>query len=277
VSADEVRARSLLVVDDEDRPRVVLGRVDPLMDVWGLLVLGVDGKPCVLAAGGVGESFVSVQHDQRDAMSMRATDGDGSVTVVDRDSSGFGTRRTVSWFSKKHGRPMQAREWVKLHLVVGVRTHVVTAVEVPGWSANDAPYLSSLLTGTARHFDVREVSADKDYLTKRNVDAIERAGAAPFIPFKSNTVTPTDDSAWSRMWHLYSFNRARFLDHYHRRSNVEPAFAMIKAKFGDDMSGKSDTAQVNEVLCKVIARNLCVLIQSFYELGVNPTFASPAA
>lgn len=38
------------------------------------------------------------------------------------------------------------------------------------------------------------------------------------------------------------------------------------------MLGKSDTAQVNEVLCKVIAHNLCVLIQSFYELGVDPTF-----
>lgn len=190
------------------------------------------------------------------------------------DSSGFGTRRTVSWFSKKHGRPMTAREWVKLHLIVGVRTHVVTGVEVTGWSANDAPYLSSLVRATATNFDVREVSADKAYLSRHNLAAIEKVGAAPFIPFKSNNVEPSGDSAWSRMWHLYSYNRETFLEHYHRRSNVESAFSMIKAKFGDDVYGRSDTAQVNEVLCKVIAHNLCVLIQSFYELGVDPSFGS---
>jgi hypothetical protein len=165
---------------------------------------------------------------------------------------------------------MNAREWVKLHLMAGVRTHIVTDVEVSGWAANDAPYLPSLVEGTAANFDVREVSADKGYVTNRNAAAVERVGAVPFMPFKVNTVAPTDDSVWSRMWHYYSFNRDSFLGHYHRRSNVETVFAMIKAKFGDDVLAKSDTGQVNEVMCKVLAHNLCVLIQSFYELGIDP-------
>lgn len=190
------------------------------------------------------------------------------------DSSGFGTKRTVTWLSKKHGRPMSAREWVKLHLMAGVRTHIVTGVEVTGWTAADSPYLPQLVDRTAANFDVREVSADKGYLTKSNADAIERVGAVPFMPFKSNSVEPTGDTAWTRMWHYYSYNRSAFLNHYHRRSNVETVFAMIKAKFGDDVLSKSDTAQVNEVLCKVIAHNLCVLIQSFYELGIDPGFIS---
>ncbi|MDQ1446572.1 MAG: hypothetical protein QOI20_3036 [Acidimicrobiaceae bacterium] len=193
------------------------------------------------------------------------------------DSSGFGTKRTVSWFSKKHGRPMTQREWVKLHMIVGVRTHVVTGVEVTGWTAADSPYLPGLVERTAEHFDVREVSADKGYLTKSNAAAVERAGAVPFMPFKSNTVEPAGDTPWSRMWHYYSYNRSAFLNHYHRRSNVETAFAMIKARFGDDVLGRSDQAQVNEVLCKVVAHNLCVLIQSFYELGIEADFVSPGA
>lgn len=49
--------------------------------------------------------------------------------------------------------------------------------------------------------------------------------------------------------------------------------AMIKAKFGAAVKSKSPTAQVNEVLCKVLAHNICVLIQSFYELGIESTFA----
>ena len=35
---------------------------------------------------------------------------------------------------------------------------------------------------------------------------------------------------------------------------------------------KTPVAQANEVLCKVLAHNLCVLVQSFYEFGVEPEF-----
>ena len=68
------------------------------------------------------------------------------------------------------------------------------------------------------------------------------------------------------------FNRENFLQHYHKRSNVETVFSMIKAKFGSSVRAKSPIAQVNEVLCKVLCHNICVLIQSIYELGLEPTF-----
>lgn len=47
---------------------------------------------------------------------------------------------------------------------------------------------------------------------------------------------------------------------------------MIKAKFGGFVRSKTPTAQRNEVLCKVLAHNLCVLVQAFFELGVAPEF-----
>ena len=74
--------------------------------------------------------------------------------------------------------------------MAGVRTHIVTAVEVTPQSANDAPFLPALAATTAENFTLREVSADKGYLTKSNAEAVEQLGAVPFIPFKS---TP-----WSR-------------------------------------------------------------------------------
>ena len=72
------------------------------------------------------------------------------------------------------------------------------------------------------------------------------------------------------------FNREDFLAHYHKRSNAETTFSMIKGKFGDRLRSKTRTAQVNEALCKVLAHNLCCLIQSIYELGIEPTFWSEA-
>ena len=48
---------------------------------------------------------------------------------------------------------------------------------------------------------------------------------------------------------------------------------MIKAKFGGSVRSKTPVAQVNEVLAKVLCHNICVLIQSAYELGVGSVLA----
>ncbi len=47
---------------------------------------------------------------------------------------------------------------------------------------------------------------------------------------------------------------------------------MIKSKFGDSLRSKTDTAMINESLAKVLCHNICCLIQSHYELGIEATF-----
>ena len=117
------------------------------------------------------------------------------------------------------------------------------------------------MDATAQNFDMAEVSADKAYLSKRNLTLVEGVGAVPFIPFKWNT-TPMlalQDSPWSRMYHLFAYNREEFLRRYHKRSNVETAFSMIKGKFGDAVLSKSPTGMANEVLAKVLCHNVVVV------------------
>jgi len=60
--------------------------------------------------------------------------------------------------------------------------------------------------------------------------------------------------------------------HYHKRSNVETTFHMLKSKFGVALRSKSKTAQINEALCKVLAHNLCCPIQNMFELNIKPEF-----
>lgn len=74
------------------------------------------------------------------------------------------------------------------------------------------------------------------------------------------------------MWHYYNFNRDAFLSHYHKRSNVESTMWMIKSKLGASVRSKTPVAQVNEVLLKVLCHNIVVLVQSIYELGLEPMF-----
>jgi hypothetical protein len=47
---------------------------------------------------------------------------------------------------------------------------------------------------------------------------------------------------------------------------------MIKWKFGDSVRSKGDVAMINEVLCKILAHNLCCLIQEQCELGIETEF-----
>jgi transposase len=140
---------------------------------------------------------------------------------------------------------------------------------VSGPDNNDSPYLPELARTTAKGFQLRDVSADKGYLSKAKADAVEQLGASPFIAWKSNNVEPPAGSAWARMWHMFNYHRDEYMTRYHARSDVETTFSMVKRKFGDTLRGKTETAQDNEVLCKVLAHNLCCLVHAFHELGID--------
>jgi len=192
-----------------------------------------------------------------------------------QDSTGFSTVTYDRWFDQKHGKLKAKHNWVKLHVMVGTATNVVTGVKVS--NEGDSPLLPGLLEQTARNFDVKEVSADKAYLSKKNLEAIEAVGATPFIPFKSNSVPMSNSPHWRKMWAHFSLRSEDFLNHYHRRSNVETTMWMLKSKFGAAVRSKSQTAQVNEVLCKVICHNLACIVHAIAEFGIAGELPLPAS
>lgn len=202
------------------------------------------------------------------ALPLKAIETDFAI-----DSSGFSTCRYVRWFDAKYGKEVDAHDWIKVHLMTGVKTHVVTSVEITGRNDHDSTQLEPLVNKTAKSFTVKEVSADKAYSSQDCHNAIAKVGGTPYIAFKSNT-TGAVGGLFQKMFHFYSYKRDEFLAHYHKRSNSESTFSMVKAKFGGHIRGKSDTAQVNEALCKVLCHNLCCVIQSMFEFGVEPDFAS---
>jgi transposase len=194
------------------------------------------------------------------------------------DSSGFSTGQFKRWLDVKYGKDEDRRMWLKLHLTCGVKTNIVTAVQVSDGYAHDYHYFKSLVDHTAESgFKMKEVSADKAYLGADNLLTTLQHGAIPYIPFKTNSVrqsihTPKS-TLWTRMLDFYNDNREEFLTHYHKRSNIETTFHMIKSKFGQRLRSKTLTAQINEALCKVLCHNLCVVIQSQHELGIDIDFS----
>ena len=97
---------------------------------------------------------------------------------------------------------------------------------------------------------------------------INSVGGTAFISFKSNaTGKPQGKShMWRKMYDYFTFNREEFMRHYHLRSNVETTNYMIKSKFMDFVRSKDRTAQVNEVLLKILCHNIVVLVHEMNEL-----------
>lgn len=52
---------------------------------------------------------------------------------------------------------------------------------------------------------------------------------------------------------------------------MESAFSSMKRKFGDFIRSRTEVAQINEALLKVLAHNIVCLVHSISELGIAPT------
>ena len=193
-------------------------------------------------------------------------------TVFAPDSTGFSVCRFVKWYDEKYGRERSGKDYVRAHAICGVRTNIITAAEVPDKSVGDSTMYKPLVETTAENFTVKEVAADKAYLSHDNLALVEKCGGTAFIPFKSNSTPGEPESLWQRMYHYFHYRRAEFLQHYHQRSNAESTFSAVKRKFGDAVRSKSDTAMRNEVLCKFLCHNICCVIMEQCVLGIDAEF-----
>src|SRR6266446_9330621 len=119
------------------------------------------------------------------------------------DSSGFSTTSYVRWFDVKYGKDENWHDWVKVHLICGVKTHIVTSVEISRAYQHDSPFFKPLVEQTAQSgFNMQEVSADKAYISEDNLRATAAHGATPYIPFKSNISAVSGkkkDELWKKL------------------------------------------------------------------------------
>ena len=139
----------------------------------------------------------------------------------------------------KHGQTKE-HKWLKAHMCVGVKTNIVAAVTITDGNSNDSPQLSPLIKQISEGFTIKEVSADLAYSSKKNLELVSSVGGVPYIPLKKNvTGKARGSSMWKKMYHYFQLNRDEFMEHYHKRSNIESTNAAIKRKFGETLKSKS--------------------------------------
>ena len=142
------------------------------------------------------------------ALPLKAVETDFAI-----DSSGLSSSRYVNWISAKGGNRIDQRDWLKIHITCGVKTHIVAAVEITEAYVGDSTQFARLLEATAKHFNVSKISADKAYSSRRNLMHVEKIGAKPYIPFKKNATPDGRNDVWNRMYYFYQMNRKEFFAH----------------------------------------------------------------
>ena len=138
-------------------------------------------------------------------------------------------------FCDNGGKGKQTKHtlWTKLHIIVGVLSHIVTAARATPGDTGDALMFQPLLDSTARYFTIKDVCADKAYLDRNSIMATHEAGGCLYIPFKVNSGYIYGHNRSARLWndafHFFGSNHDAFNEMYHRRSQVETAVWMVKA------------------------------------------------
>ncbi|MCI4327789.1 MAG: transposase [Thermoplasmata archaeon] len=214
------------------------------------------------------------------SLSARPLAGLEDGGVVAPDSTGVQTTSFGAWREAKHGEK-RAKKWLKLHALIGTKTHVILRAVVGDEYSGDSVQFGPLLEGAISDgFRPSGIVADKGYLSKENYALAGSLGLDAQIPFKANTLSnevnrirgiKTPES-WEKAYHLFQANRPEFNRRYHARSNVESVFSALKRKFGENIRSKNRVAQENEVICKLIAYNLTVVVHEMFENGIAPQF-----
>jgi len=195
------------------------------------------------------------------------------------DSTGFRTTKFNDYCREKHETGKE-HEWLKLHALIGTKTNIICACEITessGKGTGDISLFQPLVQTTANNgFVLGEVSADKIYNSMANTNLVNELGGTLYIPYKSNITatvhTGNKGKLWRKMFHYFQLNQEEFLSHYHARSNIESTFGALKMKFNDCLKSKTRTAQINELLLKVLCFNIVQVIHETNELGIDCQF-----
>ncbi len=189
------------------------------------------------------------------------------------DSTGFRTTQFNAYSGAKHGQKKE-HQWVKAHLCAGGKTNTVAAVAITDSIGGDSPQFGPLVKKTSEGFTINEVSADMAYSSRLNLRLVANEGGKAFHPVQKECDGKIKGSSLrSKMYHYFQINRDDFMEHYHKRSNIEATNAAIKRKFGETLKSLNPIAQVNELLAKIIAYNPTVVIHEMYENGIQPEFS----
>ena len=189
------------------------------------------------------------------------------------DATGIKTKLFSSWYSLRCKKEIMKRDHLTIHITTGVKSNVVTALNVETKSGRDNEIFREHVDKTAENFDAHEFSGDGRYWCKENCKKVCEVGAKPYFKVWKNWSGKSRGCMPWKLMNLESKNNPEeYGKHYHKRSNVESTNHSKKALFGNKVYSRLPSARINEEMLRWINHNLCVLNRAKYEWKINPKF-----
>ena len=187
------------------------------------------------------------------------------------DATGIKTKLFSSWYSIRCKKEIRKRDHLTIHITTGVKSNVVTAINVETKAGKDNKIFREHVDKTAENFKVNEWSGDGRYWCKENCRKINGIGAKPyFLVWKNWSGKSRGCMPWKLMNLESKNNPEEYGKHYHKRSNVESTNHSKKIIHGNKVYSKSYSARINEETLRWINHNINILNRAMYEWKINP-------
>jgi len=189
------------------------------------------------------------------------------------DATGIRTNLFSSWYSIRCQKEIKKRDHLTIHITTGVKSNVVTALNVEIKSGNDNKIFREHVDKTTENFKVNEWSGDGRYWCKENCKKISEVRAKPYFKVWKNWSGKSRGCMPWKMMNLESKNNPEeYGKHYHKRSNVESTNHSKKVIHGNKVYSRLPSARINEETLRWINHNINVLNRAKYEWKINPKF-----
>lgn len=191
------------------------------------------------------------------------------------DATGIRTKLFSTWYSLRCKKEIRKRDHLTIHITTGVKSNIVTALNVETKSGNDNEIFREHVDKTAKSFNAEEFSGDGKYWCKENCKKVHEAGAKPYFKvWKNWSGRSRGGFYWKEMNLEFQKNPEEYEKHYHKRSNVESTNMSKKMLHGNAVYSRLPSARINEETLRWINHNINVLNKAKHQWKINPKFMS---
>ena len=189
------------------------------------------------------------------------------------DATRIKTKLFSSWYSLRCKKEIRKRDHLTIHITTGVKSNIVTALNVETELGNDNKIFREHVDKTAKNFDAWEFSGDGKYWCKENCRKVHEVGAKPYFKvWKNWSGRSRGGFHWKEMNLEFKRDEKEYGKHYHKRSNVESTNMSKKMLHGDKVYSRLPSARTNEETLRWINHNINVLNRAKCEWNISPKF-----
>lgn len=189
------------------------------------------------------------------------------------DMTGERTKTFSAWYSIRTGKKIRRRDCLAAHITTGVKTNIVSAVDISVKKGRDNKIFREHVKKASRDFNVSSWSGDSVYASRENCTALRAKNIKPYFRLKKNvTARSKGHPAWKLMVNEYRNDQEDYDKNYHKRSNAESTNSAKKRKFNDFVRSRNAIAKENESKLGWTCYNFSVLSRAIYEFDIEPKF-----